>query len=142
MEENNSPVRFRRSSQSSKRTGRQAIGVLLGLVLLLGLAFAIARLFQMPEMPTPKAPAALPDAPISLRWLDTDTFVLGKDTTNYAALASTLLDSLRSMQQRYAKEQILVVVQLPDTLQTADFQDIIQLVQATNVRWTLRRGGR
>ncbi len=136
MGENNAPLRFRRNSQTSRGSGRKAIGVFLALFLLLGLAFAIGRLFEMPKTPT--APPPL-DAPLRLQWIDKNTYVLGKDTTSYEALASTLLDSLRSMKKRYAAEQIFVQLSVPDTLQTADFQDLIQIIQATNTRWVLKK---
>jgi hypothetical protein len=111
-------IKFRRSTGGSRSAGRRALGFIVAIVLVGALLIWAWRWLNSGSRY------------IELRCLSRQTFIVGKDTTNYEQLASILMQQLAKAKVDTDSAQLKIRLHIPKSYTVADVNDILQLCQA------------
>jgi hypothetical protein len=111
-------IKFRRSTGGSRSAGRRALGfiiaiVLVGILLIVGWRWLNSG-----------------SRYIELHCLSQQKFIIGKDTTNYEQLASTLMQQIAKAKAETDSAQLKIRLHIPKSYTVAQIDDILQLCQA------------
>ncbi|MCH2021862.1 MAG: hypothetical protein MK207_05225 [Saprospiraceae bacterium] len=74
---------------------------------------------------------------LKVNMLDRNCFIINNDTTNYKNFASVLSEQVKEYRKEYEYNNIEIYVQLPQVKNTNEIADIIKLVDAMDVKFSL-----
>jgi hypothetical protein len=74
---------------------------------------------------------------IQVKMQNRKTFIINKDTTNYNNFASVLKEEVKQYRKKYDYNNIEILVQLPQAENTEEIADVIKLVDAMDVKFSL-----
>jgi hypothetical protein len=112
-------IKFRRSTGGSRSAGRRASGFIIAIILV-GVLLVVGLRWLGGDGKTY----------IKVRCVSPTVFIIGSDTTNYAQLASILMQRVAKAKTETDSAQIVIRLHIPKSYSVAQIDDILQLTQA------------
>ena len=98
---------------------------------------ALVLLFVLIKLGVDAAYAPPPMHYINVQMKDHSTFIINADTTNYDSFASILKERVKTARTTHEYKNIEIVLQLPKVEAAAEIADIIKIVDAMDVAFSI-----